>query len=527
MGSNQNGLNQPLLLPPLDNNHKNNAAETPTLNPKAKTLEEESQNELSVQLETVLHDTDVPLAKRVVAATWIELKLLVRLAAPAAAVYMVNFAMSVFTQIFSGHLGNLELAAANLGNNGIQSFAYGVMLGMGSAVETLCGQAYGAQKLDMLGIYVQRSTILLSLTAVFIMFIYIFCKPILLLLGESDRIASAAAVFTYGLIPQIFAYALNFPIQKFLQAQSIVAPSAFISAATVVLHVILSWLAIYKLGLGLLGASLVLSLSWWIIVIGQFIYILYSEKTRETWRGFSFQAFHGLWGFFKLSVASGVMLCLETWYFQILVLLSGMLPNPEVALDALSICMSILGWVNMISIGFNAAASVRVGNELGAARPRAAAFSVVIVTSLSFVIALIIALGILALRHHISYLFTEGQIVSDAVSDMCPLLSFALVLNGIQPVLSGVAVGCGWQAFVAHVNVCCYYIVGIPLGVLLGFYFNLGAKGIWTGMICGTLMQTIILIWSTYLTDWNREVEIAQRRLNKWEDKQEEPLLKE
>lgn len=204
-------------------------------------------------------------------------------------------------------------------------------------METLCGQAYGAQKLDMLGIYLQRSTVLLTVTGIVIMFIYIFCKPILLLLGESERIATAATLFTYGLIPQIFAYAANFPIQKFLQAQSIVAPSAYISAGTVVLHVLLSWLAIYKLGMGLLGASLVLSLSWWIIVIGQFIYILFSKRTRETWRGFSFQAFHGLWSFFKLSAASAVMLCLETWYFQILVLLAGVLPNPEVALDSLSI----------------------------------------------------------------------------------------------------------------------------------------------------------------------------------------------
>lgn len=40
----------------------------------------------------------------------------------------------------------------------------------------------------------------------------------------------------------------------------------------------------------------------------------------------------------------------------------------------------------------------------------------------------------------------------------------------------GVAVGCGWQAFVAYVNVGCYYVVGVPLGVLLGFTFDLGAK---------------------------------------------------
>jgi multidrug resistance protein, MATE family len=39
-----------------------------------------------------------------------------------------------------------------------------------------------------------------------------------------------------------------------------------------------------------------------------------------------------------------------------------------------------------------------------------------------------------------------------------------------------VAVGCGWQAFVAYVNVGCYYIVGVPLGVFLGFYLDFGAK---------------------------------------------------
>ncbi|KAJ6401908.1 hypothetical protein OIU84_014064 [Salix udensis] len=128
------------------------------------------------------------------------------------------------TQIFCGPLGNLELAAVSLGNNGIQVFAYGLMLGMGSAVETLCGQAYGAHKYEMLGVYLQRSTILLMATAVPLMAIYIFSKPLLKLLGEPVSIASAAAVFVYGLIPQIFAYAANFPIQKFLQAQSIVTP---------------------------------------------------------------------------------------------------------------------------------------------------------------------------------------------------------------------------------------------------------------------------------------------------------------
>ncbi|KAK2978782.1 hypothetical protein RJ640_011310 [Escallonia rubra] len=305
----------------------------PSLTPQSS----EKHDESSGELESILSDTGLPLLQRYRVATWIELKLLFYLAAPAVAVYLINYLMSMSTQIVSGHLGNLELAAASLGNTGIQIFAYGLMLGMGSAVETLCGQAYGANKYGMLGVYLQRSIILLTLTGILLTFVYIFCKPLLILLGESPEIASAAAVFVYGLIPQIFAYAVNFPIQKFLQAQSIVAPSAYISAATLVVHLVLSWFVVYKVGLGLLGASLVLSLSWWIVVLAQFIYIVKSERCKETWTGFSVEAFSGLFGFFKLSAGSAVMLCLETWYFQVLVLLAGLLDNPELALDSLSI----------------------------------------------------------------------------------------------------------------------------------------------------------------------------------------------
>ncbi|CAH9071402.1 unnamed protein product [Cuscuta epithymum] len=484
------------------------------------------KHETSGELEKMLLDSDIPRWVRLKLATWIELKLLCYLAAPAVIAYLINNVMSMSAQIFSGHLGNLQLAAASLGNTGIQVFAYGLMLGMGSAVETLCGQAFGGGRYEMLGVYLQRSTILLSITGVFLSLLYIFSEPVLIFLGQSPEIASAAALFVYGLIPQIFAYAVNFPIQKFLQAQSIVAPSAYISAAALALHLVLSWVVVFRLGLGLLGASLVLSFSWWVVAVGQFVYIVKSERCRKTWSGFSVKAFSGLWGFFKLSAASAVMLCLEAWYFQILVLLAGLLENPELALDALSICTTISGWVFTISIGFNAAASVRVSNELGAGHPKSAAFSVVVVNVVSFVISVIAAAAVLALRRDISYMFTEGEVVADAVSDLCPLLALTIALNGIQPVLSGVAVGCGWQKFVAYVNVGCYYIVGVPLGCLLGFHFNLGAKGIWVGMMGGTVMQTVILLWTTIRTDWDKEVEAADKRLQQWgASATKEPLL--
>lgn len=79
-------------------------------------------------LEEVLSDTSVPHFQRIRKATWIELKILFRLAFPAIFVYLLNNVTSMSTQIFVGHLGNLELAAASLGNNGIQLIAYGLMV---------------------------------------------------------------------------------------------------------------------------------------------------------------------------------------------------------------------------------------------------------------------------------------------------------------------------------------------------------------------------------------------------------------
>jgi hypothetical protein len=91
-------------------------------------LGDSPKHETDGELERILSNTSVPFAKRFGAATWVEFKLLFYLAAPAVIVYLVNYVMSMSTQIFSGHLGNLELAAASLGNTGIQVFAYGLMV---------------------------------------------------------------------------------------------------------------------------------------------------------------------------------------------------------------------------------------------------------------------------------------------------------------------------------------------------------------------------------------------------------------
>lgn len=89
---------------------------------------ESTPETVSSALEDILSSTHLPYFRRLQSATWLELNTLFRLAAPAVVVYLLNNVTSMSTQIFCGHLGNLELAAAALGNNGIQIFAYGLMV---------------------------------------------------------------------------------------------------------------------------------------------------------------------------------------------------------------------------------------------------------------------------------------------------------------------------------------------------------------------------------------------------------------
>lgn len=185
---------------------------------------------------------------------------------------------------------------------------------MGSALETLCGQAFGAGKLDMLGIYMQRSWLILNATALILSLLYIFADPLMKLIGQTKAISEAAGVFALWMIPQLFAYAMNYPIQKFLQSQSKIMAMAWIAGVALVGHTVFSWLLMLHLGWGLAGAAVVLNCSWWFIVVAQVVYVL-SGSCGEAWTGFSFKAFQDLWGFVRLSLASAVMM----WFVQNLI----------------------------------------------------------------------------------------------------------------------------------------------------------------------------------------------------------------
>ncbi|KAJ1698323.1 hypothetical protein LUZ63_006835 [Rhynchospora breviuscula] len=462
-----------------------------------------------------LRELELIEMREILKNSWYESKKLWHIALPAVITLVLQFSISFVTVAFSGHIGDVELDAVAVVENVIEGFVYGVLLGMGSALETLCGQAVGAGQFEMLGIYMQRSWIICLTTALFLTPVYIFTSPILKILHQSRQISETAGQYTLWAMPQLFAYAFNFPLQKFFQSQSKVWVMTAISGVVLGVHVLLNWVFVIKLGKGLIGAAMVGNISWWLINLGQFLYLI-SGAFPEAWKGFSRAAFKNLAGFVRLSLASAVMLCLELWYFSAVIILVGLLKHPELEVGAISISMNYELWTFMIALGFNVAISVRVSNELGANHPKAAKFSVIIAVITSTFIGLIFTIIVLVERKQLPKFFTDSPDLIKETSKLGFLLAATIFLNSIQPVLSGVAIGAGWQTLVAFINTGCYYIVGLPLGAILGFKLKMDALGIWSGMLVGTALQTILLLTITFKTKWQKEATLAEERIKVW-----------
>lgn len=154
---------------------------------------------------------------------------------------------------------------------------------------------------------------------------------------------------------------------------------------------------------------------------------------------------------------------------------------------------------------------MRVANELGAGNGEGAKFASAVSVITSTVIGLVFWSLIMIFNDEIALMFSSSEAVLEVVKKLKPLLAFTVLVNSVQPVLSGilcvsqvplsmmisyfpfaglafflcffffflfllagVAVGSGWQAYVAYINLGCYYLVGVPLGYLLGWPFHQG-----------------------------------------------------
>ncbi|XP_059661500.1 protein DETOXIFICATION 18-like [Cornus florida] len=406
--------------------------------------------------------------------------------------------------MFAGHLGDLQLAAANLANSWTTVTGLSFMIGLSGALETLCGQGYGAKLYRMMGIYLQASCIISVFFSLIISVFWLYTKSILVLLGQDPEISEMAGLYMKYLIPALFAFGFLHNLLRFLQTQSVVMPLVVCSLLPLIIHFGITYVLVHRTSLGFKGAALAVSISLWIAVFMLAIYVLYAKKFEHTWEGFSLESFHHLLASAKLALPSAAMVCLEYWAFEILVLLAGLMPNSEITTSLIAMCVNTEAIAYMIAYGLSAAASTRVSNELGAGHPSRAKHAMGVTLKLSILLALLVV-SALGFGHDIwAGFFSDSSVIISKFASMTPLLVVSIIFDAVQGVLSGVARGCGWQHLAVCINLATFYLIGMPIAALLGFKFKLYAKGLWIGLICGLSCQSGALLLLTICSKWKR-----------------------
>jgi MATE family multidrug resistance protein len=138
----------------------------------------------------------------------------------------------------------------------------------------------------------------------------------------------------------------------------------------------LNWLLIFRLGWGLDGSAAA-------AVAAEAVYaaalaaacVLHNRRQplgERWWAGWSRQALRDWGPFLRLSAAATAMIVADWWAYDILTLLAGLLPSPDVPLAATGIIYNLNTIIFMAPFGLSYAVCARVGHHLGGARPRAA-----------------------------------------------------------------------------------------------------------------------------------------------------------
>ncbi|XP_024021600.1 protein DETOXIFICATION 14 [Morus notabilis] len=442
-----------------------------------------------------------------------EVKQLGYIAGPMVVVTLSQYLLQIITIMMVGHLDKLFLSSTAIAISLCTVTGFNILLGMASALETICGQAYGAEQYQKLGLQTYTAIFCLFLVCLPLSLIWIYMGKLLVLIGQDPLISHEAGRFTFCLVPSLFGHATLQPLIRYFQTQSLVIPIFISSCATICFHIALCWVLVFKSGKANLGGALAISISYWLNVILLVLYINFSPSCAKTRAPISMELFQGIGEFFRLAIPSAVMTCLEGWSYELLILMSGLLPNPQLETSTLSICLSTIQTLFTIPYGLSAAVSTRVSNELGAGNAQAARIATFVAILLTIIETSIISTSLFASRRVFGYCFSNEEKVVDLVKAMAPLVCVSVILDGLQGVLSGVARGCGWQHIGAFINLGAFYLFGIPLAAILGFWLKLRGQGLWIGINSGVFVQTLLLSLATSFTNWEKQASKAREKI--------------
>ncbi|KAK9955701.1 hypothetical protein ABG768_015560 [Culter alburnus] len=432
---------------------------------------------------------------------------LLKLAGPVFISQLMIFLISFISTVFCGHLGKTELAGVALAIAVINVSGISIGSGLASVCDTLISQTFGSNNLKRVGVILQRGILILLLACFPCWALLINTEPILLAVRQNPSVASLSQLYVKIFMPALPA-AFMYQLQGlYLQNQGIIWPQVITGAAGNILNISINYIFLHLLDLGVAGSAAANAISQYSLAVILYVYIQCMGLHKATWDGWSRDCLQEWGAFIHLALPSMLMLCVDWWTFEIGGFLAGLIS--EVELGAQSVIYELATIMNMFPMGFAVAASVRVGNALGAGNTEQAKLSAKVSLICGLLVSCVIATIIGGTNNIIGYIFSRDEEIVLRVSQVMILYGFIHLFDATSAITGGIVRGTGKQMLGALCNIVGYYFVGFPIGVSLMFALDMGIIGLWTGFFGCVFLQSLFFIILIYKLDWKKVTQEA------------------
>ena len=424
-----------------------------------------------------------------------EFRALFRLALPVVAAQLGLMLMGVVDTVMVGRLSAQALGAVALGN---LYFFTAAVIGMGTlmALDPVVAQAVGARDEPAIARGLQRGVILAVVVTVPTILALMLVRPALIAMGQPAELIPAATQFVHVIIPGILPFYLFIAFRQTLQSIGRIAPIVWVTLAANLLNALLNWVFIYGRGgmpaLGVAGSALATTISRFALA-GALLYAGWRElgPRLRPWRPESNEP-GALGRMLRLGLPIGFQMFFEYGVFALVGALMGRIGTLAVAGHQVALNLSSI--VFMVPQGIGAAAAVLVGRAVGAQdlpKARRASLGAILLGG-GFMVGS--ALLFVLFPRQLARFYTSDSGVAAIAASLIVLGGLFAVFDGLQAVCIGILRGIGDTRWPVAISMVGYWLIGVPVSVLLGFQLGGGPNGLWWGLVLGLAVNAGVLL---------------------------------
>ena len=413
--------------------------------------------------------------------------------------------IAIVDNFMVGNLGSTELAAVSLAN----SFIFiGMSLGIGfsTAITPLIAEA-DAEKADKkVRTIFHHGLLLCTVLGVVIFILIVLSKPIMKLMNQPDAVVELAGPYidwvAFSLIPVVVFQGYK----QFADGLSQTKYSMYAIYLANVVHVFFNYVFIFGVWgfpkLGILGAALGTVISRIMMVV--FMHFILSKNAAFNFyfSHFTFKEIKKsiLTKIINLGLPSAMQMLFEVALFTAAIWISGSIGKNSQAAN--QIALTLASSTFMVAMGFSVAAMIRVSNAKGMKDYK----NLIIVARSIFLLTILVELffGILfvVLHNFLPHLFLnmsdstqlmDNNEIIVIASNLFLVAAVFQISDGIQVVVLGALRGLQDVKIPMYITFVAYWIIGFPISYYLGKYTNLGATGVWIGLLSGLSAAALFL----------------------------------